>query len=178
MKEITKIIIVSVALTVSFAVNAATVTWQLTSIADSPNSVASAGWIAYVLDASTYTAFTGLDAGSQAKYAAENAFASGLTTNARYGKNATIEEGDYAKDETKGAYIVIFDASSIDTASYMAYTSAKTATIPASGSDVTVSFGTFSNATQNGGWQSIPEPTSGLLMLLGAAGLALKRKRV
>ena len=28
-----------------------------------------------------------------------------------------------------------------------------------------------------GGWQSVPEPTSGLLLLLGMAGLALKRKR-
>lgn len=27
------------------------------------------------------------------------------------------------------------------------------------------------------GWQSVPEPTSGLLMLLGVAGLALKRRR-
>ena len=28
-----------------------------------------------------------------------------------------------------------------------------------------------------GGWQTVPEPTSGLLLLLGVAGLALKRKR-
>ena len=28
-----------------------------------------------------------------------------------------------------------------------------------------------------GAWQSVPEPTSGLLLLLGMAGLALKRKR-
>ena len=31
--------------------------------------------------------------------------------------------------------------------------------------------------TALGGWQSVPEPTSGLLMLLGMAGLALRRKR-
>ena len=35
---------------------------------------------------------------------------------------------------------------------------------------------TFSTANA-GAWQSVPEPTSGLLMLLGIAGLALKRKR-
>ncbi|MBQ9366352.1 MAG: PEP-CTERM sorting domain-containing protein [Victivallales bacterium] len=34
----------------------------------------------------------------------------------------------------------------------------------------------FSTANA-GAWQSVPEPTSGLLMLLGIAGLALKRKR-
>ena len=32
-------------------------------------------------------------------------------------------------------------------------------------------------AFQTTGWQSVPEPTSGLLLLLGVAGLALKRKR-
>ena len=31
--------------------------------------------------------------------------------------------------------------------------------------------------TQNATWTAVPEPTSGLLMLLGLAGLALKRKR-
>lgn len=34
------------------------------------------------------------------------------------------------------------------------------------------------NTNKSGTWQAVPEPTSGLLMLLGAAGLALKRKRI
>ena len=60
---------------------------------------------------------------------------------------------------------------------------AKTAT----GMDVgsaNIVFGTQATATQNpsnwtssGGGEPVPEPTSGLLMLLGAAGLALRRKR-
>ena len=33
------------------------------------------------------------------------------------------------------------------------------------------------SGTPNMSWQSVPEPTSGLLLLLGVAGLALKRKR-
>ena len=39
---------------------------------------------------------------------------------------------------------------------------------------------TFSGTTgafPSGGWTAAPEPTSGLLLLLGVAGLALKRKR-
>jgi len=41
-----------------------------------------------------------------------------------------------------------------------------------------LSFGSQATATQTAGaWTAVPEPTSGLLMLLGMAGLALRRKR-
>lgn len=42
----------------------------------------------------------------------------------------------------------------------------------ASGVTFDSTYGTFSSA----GWQSVPKPTSGILLLLGMAGLALKRK--
>ena len=35
----------------------------------------------------------------------------------------------------------------------------------------------YSSALTAGDWSAVPEPTSGLLMLLGVAGLALRRKR-
>ena len=42
----------------------------------------------------------------------------------------------------------------------------------------TIAFSNMASATQNASnWAAVPEPTSGLLMLLGMAGLALKRKR-
>ena len=41
-----------------------------------------------------------------------------------------------------------------------------------------LNFGNQATYTQTAGnWAAVPEPTSGLLMLLGMAGLALKRKR-
>ena len=42
----------------------------------------------------------------------------------------------------------------------------------------TIQFGNMQSATQNASnWAAVPEPTSGLMLLLGVAGLALKRKR-
>lgn len=51
---------------------------------------------------------------------------------------------------------------------------------PVTASTKTIAFGNLATATQDASnWQSsaVPEPTSGLLMLLGMAGLALRRKR-
>lgn len=47
-------------------------------------------------------------------------------------------------------------------------------------STVTIGFGNMTSATltnASSNWVAVPEPTSGLLLLLGMAGLALKRKR-
>jgi len=43
--------------------------------------------------------------------------------------------------------------------------------------DNTFLFDDYNNSSPNTGWVAVPEPTSGLLLLLGVAGLALKRKR-
>lgn len=44
-------------------------------------------------------------------------------------------------------------------------------------STVLIGFGSQTNSKNASNWSAVPEPTSGLLMLLGLAGLALKRKR-
>ena len=43
----------------------------------------------------------------------------------------------------------------------------------------TITFGNMATATQNASnWANVPEPTSAMLMILGIAGLALRRRRV
>ena len=43
----------------------------------------------------------------------------------------------------------------------------------ANGKELDATYGAWSTS----GWQSVPEPTSGLLLLIGVAGLALRRRR-
>ena len=50
--------------------------------------------------------------------------------------------------------------------------------IAAATATTTIGFANMQSATQNANsWAAVPEPTSGLMLLLGVAGLALKRKR-
>ncbi len=72
---------------------------------------------------------------------------------------------------------------SVDTELDAPYTFTLTATDPtgatysATGSGSSDNFGTGFGGIDAGTWTPVPEPTSGILMLLGVAGLALKRKR-
>lgn len=60
----------------------------------------------------------------------------------------------------------------------LTFTSALKTSVAQATAVPTLGFGNMASATQNASnWQSVPEPTSGLLVLLGMAGLALKRKR-
>ena len=177
MKKLTTL---AVALFVGIAANAAAVTWSLTSITDSPDTAKAAGWVAYIMDASTFDTFAALSADKVADYAASNAAFTTTTAAGRGGAiSVSYKGGTFAGSETVSSYMVLFNNASASAATYYAYTATGSTTIPEGGSDMSISFGTFAAATSTtGGWTAVPEPTSGLLMLLGMAGLALRRRRV
>ena len=96
------------------------------------------------------------------------------------------KNGLSADNGTFTGYMVILDAGSVDAANYAFITDTYSA---ADNSMHVIAFNTFdyenyvnaldySTACQTGSnWTAVPEPTSGLLMLLGMAGLALRRRR-
>jgi hypothetical protein len=177
-----KLIIAAFATMLGIAANAAAVEWSMTGLSDSPDAAKAAGWAVYVMDASTFDAFAALDGDKVANYASANALFTSATTSARGGAvNASYKGGNFAANETINSYLVVFNNANASDATYYAYSATGSTTITAGGADDSIAFGTFANATSTtGGWQStaaVPEPTSGLLMLVGIAGLALRRRR-
>lgn len=170
-----KKLILAVAIVCVAAVsNAAAVSWSITGVTDSPANAKAAGWVAYFMDGSTYSAFSALSADQVGAYAAANYTYVATSVNARGVVSAGATSGSYSGGDSVSAYIVIFDSSDAASAEYYAVTALDTKTVPGSGNLQ------FTKAmSDTAGWTTtaVPEPTSGLLLLLGMAGLALKRKR-
>lgn len=95
----------------------------------------------------------------------------------------TADTGLVQGDGKMYAYFAVF--SDDEQSLYLSATSSVAANTSGGQADYTVSLNTSkvlrdkdgTTAYGNPGWYAIPEPTSGLLMLLGMAGLALRRRR-
>lgn len=122
-----------------------------------------------------------LDAG---KSVSDYAFGSGTIGSTG---SATVTTGASGKTLPNSAsytsFFVVFDnASAADATKYLAITTDQAAGL-AKTVNATAATVTFAGANQSAyannaaNWTAVPEPTSGLLMLLGMAGLALRRKR-
>ena len=85
----------------------------------------------------------------------------------------------FGNKESINAFAVVFNNSDYAKADYAYVTDLATATTGAEGQPAVLDLdGTYSFMAGN--WtkiENVPEPTSGLLLLLGVAGLALKRRR-
>lgn len=181
MKKI--IMTVAVVFTAAF-VNAAAVDWSASAVCD-PVATAAAGkntpangWIGYMIMAADYTTVT-------------EALASGSTSEliaAAVGPiKHTSNKGAFAYDTASGNiaagsqdfYMIVLNAATADAATSYFASQKVTVTVDESLPTLVAFQSQANNSKLAANWtsMSVPEPTSGLLLLLGMAGLALKRKR-
>ena len=166
---------------------AAVCNWGITKIGASPDATAATGWAAYLVSAADLETFQSLDADKVAGWVTSHYIDQAETITGGRGQGIVVAgtTGDnYGIGDTENAFLVLFDNASAADASYYAYTGTmQSLPVGDGGAPIGLAFGEFASAVQSG-WQStsggpspIPEPTSGLLLLLGVAGLALRRKR-
>ena len=151
-----KLLILAAALIAGVAANAASVKWSAANI--------------YGPDATTkYTGTASLYAiidGNATLLNTASVSAGAISATATQFETTALTGG-----ETYAFYLVIEDSAGT-------FTSAQVSKPIQTTSTTTVGFGNMASQTQaSGAWAAVPEPTSGLLLLLGMAGLALKRKR-
>lgn len=186
-----KIMIALAAVAVGVAAQAATVDWSMTVTASATDYSAS-NFKVYLVDAAKWDALSAVTADTFA----DNKIVYGQTTFAAgTGKSATSKtyatkdadgnKSSYAlalsdsivgAGETLDVYYVILDTSK-DPNEYYASDKATLTGRSATGNLIDTGFASVANSSVSFTAVNVPEPTSGLLMLLGIAGLALKRRR-
>jgi hypothetical protein len=177
-QKMKKLMVTMMAIALAAIANAATVKGSVTNVQVSPNTAVAAGWAVQIFDQSVAYDYAKAVAGDITAWTTGSTVASGTSFRA----NGTATQAD---GSTESYYMVIYDNASIADAKNYIVSSLKSVTTNAAGSDVNASFGSMSgtgstNMFLSSSWtatSAVPEPTSGLLLLLGMAGLALKRKR-
>ena len=163
-----KLLILAASIVVACASQAATFKWTAANIYDHTGSskyTGTAAIYAYLTTETVKDAVKVIDVG-----VAAGTIKDGTTTGYTYDWTSS------AVGSTYNFFMVIEDGE------YKFDSSVSNPSVVKSGmaqatSTTTVAFANMTSATAASNWQSVPEPTSGLLLLLGAAGLALKRKR-
>lgn len=186
-----KLVIALAVAAIGIAANAASYTWSTTGRLYDGSGNAGADY--YVSGSTAYLMFTSVvSQGDLVESFLANASTAQSTVTSKNIASTTVgPEGkisstaSYDTTAEHQAYFVIFNGdkmyvSGTVVASYDALNPTGVNGI-AFGAQTTPSKATFDDSTTTyagAGWyQSAPEPTSGLLLLLGMAGLALKRKR-
>ena len=178
-----KLLIIAACVMLGTVANAAAVGWTLATGSTTYGNDAYQFFVIGQKGAESIATITALlDAGSSTE---SYAFGSGKTA---ANGSASVTYGSSGKTLNAGTYetfFVLFDSSApaTGTAKYVVISGPATLTkeIGTSTASVTFTSGNVSSIVSNASnWKSYgaaPEPTSGLLMLLGVAGLALRRRR-
>ena len=179
-----KLMILAVAVVASVAANAAAVSWnsgtiKLPSGANAKATVAASLFIVDATTYATYAAYTDAAKLSDDIYAAYKSADAAKSQTSTTKSLANISYGDYSAGDSVYA-VLLYTTTENEKAYWMGNYGAVTLE---SAQDVSVGqLANFLGGNSTAGataWSTaaVPEPTSGLLMLLGMAGLALRRRR-
>lgn len=168
-----KTVIALAAVAMAAVVNAAQCLWTGIGVQKVNTADMATTYTMYLLDASVTDSATmsGYLANGDLSYlsAATVTTTAGIEANGKVRWTSTF--GAYTTGNEYTYYTVIFNGAAAD-ADYYMVTKELTLKVPAVG-NMSMTFGTQANNA----WTAVPEPTSGLLALLGFAGLALRRRR-
>ena len=166
-----KVIIAVVSMAIAVVANASSFKWTAGNIYGSDATTKFTGTVAIM----AYTT----DVGSAVKVADAYVVAGTLKSDAQ----GTATGFTYSWDDAVGGttynfYMIIEDGGNQISTATSNPTKIVSAVAQAT-STPTVAFGSMATVTQSSdNWGTVPEPTSALLMVLGVAGLALRRRRV
>ena len=180
-----KIIVGVVAMAAAVAAQAASVSWTCTNVyKDADNKSSGIAYLVTTDQCADFSALAGKGAADMLA-ALGSSYSWTPTTAGTYSASAENAALGMSDSSSYQAYIVVFDTATVtdDSKFYVTttkavetYTGDNTAKV-AFGSQATPSKASGAWASVGGGGEQVPEPTSGLLLLVGLAGLALRRKQ-
>lgn len=174
-----KLLIAAAIVCAAVIVQAATVNWTISGVKAEGNTSPTAGWAVMAFYTEVGAGSAAIESAIQSKTAESLAFeATTLAVTLSKGKvNAHDATAAGITDTSKSYdfYFVVFNDADATKATQYAMQSALSQDYSSMAGKYQIA-STFSASTP---WAStaVPEPTSGLLMLLGMAGLALRRRR-
>ena len=180
-----KLMLMLTVVAVTVSVHAATVSWSTVAMYNAEGSKVAdtANVSVYLMDASTYNGLTDIWATYGADVRAGGTTADGQKATGKYTHKATVGAPASTTANTTYYAAIIATYGTGDDMKYYAEKASVTTGDDGVGA-VSIGGGHLDSAASAatawksaGGSSPVPEPTSGLLMLLGVAGLALKRRR-